>query len=119
MMEGCLGWQGVLVEAQPTSFQRLLKNRGGSLNINMAACEEARVLSFSSGAQTYAKISDSPTGGAKKGRTVQVRFASCVIYMDAYIYIYIYICISHFFSNPAKVAAIASTTGKRGLMDGF
>jgi len=88
-MEGCLGWQGVLVEAQPTSFQRLLKNRGGSLNINMAACEEARLLSFFAGAQPYAKIAGSLTDQDKQGHTVQVRFAFYVYFYIKCIFFYI------------------------------
>ena len=69
MMEGCLGCQGVLVEAQPSSFKHLLMNRGSTLNINMAACEDTRVLNFTSSIRTFAKIADATV---HQSHTVQV-----------------------------------------------
>ena len=37
-LEGCLGWRGVLVEAQPSSFANVRRHRQSTLNLRLASC---------------------------------------------------------------------------------
>lgn len=37
--ENCLGWSGVLIEANPANFNKLRHNRKSTHNLHMAACE--------------------------------------------------------------------------------
>eukprot|EP00956_Cyclotella_meneghiniana_P015113 scaffold22931_cov50-Cyclotella_meneghiniana.AAC.3 len=39
MFEQCLGWNGLLIEANPTSFTKLLENRPCAITIGEAACK--------------------------------------------------------------------------------
>lgn len=66
LFEGCLGWRGVLVEAQPHRFKELRQRRPSSLNLQMAACEAAATVNFSAYAWAGASIVR-PTGGAGAG----------------------------------------------------
>lgn len=71
IMEGCLGWRGALIEAQPTSFRRMRKNRGGSMNIHMAACQNATTVQFMDTPATFAKLDPNASQGPRR-RTVSV-----------------------------------------------
>ena len=46
-LEACLGWRGLLVEANPSSFAKLRLKRPGMLGIQAAACVEHRTVTFS------------------------------------------------------------------------
>ncbi len=41
--EHALGWRGVHIEASPPSYDKLVVNRPGQLNIHVAVCDKARV----------------------------------------------------------------------------
>ena len=41
-LEHCLGWRGLLIEGQPTNFERLRKNRPSMLAIGSAICPSGR-----------------------------------------------------------------------------
>ena len=45
-LERVLGWKGVLIEASPTSFTKLKKNRPGQLHINAAVCARKQTVHF-------------------------------------------------------------------------
>jgi hypothetical protein len=45
-LERVLGWKGVLIEASPTSFSELKKNRPGQLHINAAVCAREQTVHF-------------------------------------------------------------------------
>lgn len=44
--ENCLGWSGVLIEANPANFNKLRHNRKSTHNLHMAACEYERTIDF-------------------------------------------------------------------------
>ena len=44
--ERCLGWTGVLVEANPANFNKLRHNRKTTHNLHMAACQYEKMISF-------------------------------------------------------------------------
>ena len=45
LFEHCFGWRGILIEASPDEFDRLLRNRPASLNLRLAGCStEGTVL---------------------------------------------------------------------------
>lgn len=44
--EKALGWRAINVEANPQNYADLVKNRPGSLNLNVALCGESRTLHF-------------------------------------------------------------------------
>ena len=46
LYERCLGWRGLLIEAQPTNFAALLTNRPATLNLNVAVCEKPGTVRF-------------------------------------------------------------------------
>jgi len=50
-LETCLGWRGILVEALPQNFERLIQQRPRSLNLRVAACASHSVVSFSDSTQ--------------------------------------------------------------------
>ena len=79
--EQCLGWRGILVEAQPQSFGRVLKNRPFTLNIRVATCPAHGSVLYSGSAQSFARIGGNGTDGAvgvlrTKGGTPPIR-VSC------------------------------------------
>jgi hypothetical protein len=45
-LERVLGWKGVLIEASPTSFSELQKNRPGQLHVNAAVCAREQTVHF-------------------------------------------------------------------------
>lgn len=60
VLERCFGWRGVLVEAHPLHFSRLITNRRASLNLHFAVCDSSSGggwVSYSRGANTGAKAS--------------------------------------------------------------
>ena len=77
VLEGCLGWQGVLVEANPTSFRALRAARPASLNIHMAACATAGSLNFSQKSTTMAKIRSSHDRKSGDGPSEQMVPVPC------------------------------------------
>jgi hypothetical protein len=44
--EKLLGWRGVHIEASPSSFQALARNRPNQLNVHAAVCDRARVVHY-------------------------------------------------------------------------
>ena len=54
-LERCLGWKGVLIEAERHNFAKLLGNRPSTLNLRLAACEQHTHLSFTDHAATFAR----------------------------------------------------------------
>jgi hypothetical protein len=63
--EQCLGWRGVLVEAQPTAFMKVLKNRPSALNIRVAgSCPAHGFVQFSGEAAAFSRIGGNGTDGA-------------------------------------------------------
>ena len=46
LYEHCLGWRGVLVEANPDVFPRLTRNRPHTLNLRVAACRRHGYVNF-------------------------------------------------------------------------
>ena len=64
--ERCLGWRGILVEAQPYNFEQLLRYRHAALSIRLAVCRNFGVLSFTTDGGTAAKrIQNRQDGGLK------------------------------------------------------
>ena len=45
-LERCLGWRGVLIEALPHNFDRLIRNRPRSINLRTAACADFTTVNF-------------------------------------------------------------------------
>ena len=62
--EQCLGWRGILVEAQPQSFRTLLRNRPFTLNIRVAICPAHGFVRFSGDAKSFSRIGGNGTDGA-------------------------------------------------------
>jgi FkbM family methyltransferase len=62
--EGCLGWRGVLVEAMPRLFRRVVEQRRSSLNLRLAACERHGWVNFTNFEEGYASISKAVTSFA-------------------------------------------------------
>jgi FkbM family methyltransferase len=62
--EQCLGWRGILVEAQPQSFRQVLRNRPSTLNIRVAACPAHSSVMFSGDAVSFARAGGNGTDGA-------------------------------------------------------
>ena len=62
--EQCLGWRGILVEAQPQSFRTLLRNRPFTLNIRVATCPAHGYVRFSGDAKSFSRIGGNGTDGA-------------------------------------------------------
>jgi len=62
--EQCLGWRGILIEAQPKSFTKVLKNRPSALNIRVAACPAHGSVQFSGDANSYSRIGGNGTDGS-------------------------------------------------------
>jgi FkbM family methyltransferase len=60
--QNCLGWDGVLIEAQPHSFNRIGKVRPGVSSVHAAVCTSSKTVHFSRRAGTDAKIVASDTG---------------------------------------------------------
>lgn len=54
VFERCLGWRGVLVEGEPSSFERLRENRPRTLNLRLAACGDQPMHSVASMASDQA-----------------------------------------------------------------
>lgn len=70
VLEACLGWQGVLVEAHPSYFKYLRVNRPASLNLRLAACREAHGwVRFNAHKWTGAMILDGTKTGDNKETT--------------------------------------------------
>ena len=46
VFDRCLGWRGVLVEAQPSLFRRMSKYRSGALNLHAASCAQFQTINF-------------------------------------------------------------------------
>lgn len=46
VFDRCLNWTGVLVEASPASFEKLLQARPNAVKINAAVCEEYSFVPF-------------------------------------------------------------------------
>lgn len=62
--EQCLGWRGVLVEAQPKSFMKVLKNRPSALNIRVAgSCPTHGFVQFSGEAAAFSRIGGNGADG--------------------------------------------------------
>ena len=56
-VEHCLGWDGLLIEAQPTAFAQLKENRPGVLTLHAAACTgNATHVTFVDSGDTNGKI---------------------------------------------------------------
>lgn len=55
--EQCLGWRGILIEAQPNEFSKVLGNRPYTLNMRMAACRNHGSVRFTTGG-TAARVRD-------------------------------------------------------------
>ena len=55
--EGCLGWRGVLVEAMPRLFRRVVEQRRSTLNLRLAACARHGWANFTNFEEGYASIS--------------------------------------------------------------
>ena len=47
LLEKCFGWNGILVEAQPQSFQHLMQAPRNVVRVHAAACESGRNISMS------------------------------------------------------------------------
>ena len=62
--EQCLGWRGILVEAQPQSFRTLLGNRPFTLNIRVATCPTHGSVRFSGDAKSFSRIGGNGSDGA-------------------------------------------------------
>ena len=62
--EQCLGWRGILVEAQPQSFRTLLGNRPFTLNIRVATCPAHGSVRFSGDAKSFSRIGGNGSDGA-------------------------------------------------------
>jgi len=62
--EQCLGWRGILVEAQPKSFEQVLRNRPSTLNIRVATCPAHSSVQFSGDANSFSRIGGNGSDGA-------------------------------------------------------
>ncbi|CAE7532321.1 unnamed protein product [Symbiodinium natans] len=61
-LEQCLGWKGILIEANPRMFKRMKQLRPGTLNIRSAICREAGHVKFAGnhpGAHIATELDDS------------------------------------------------------------
>ena len=73
IFEACLGWQGVLIEAQPLAFASLKRNRPRSLNLRMAACRhDAGWVDYTSTETSTARVAGAARGQPRPERTIRV-----------------------------------------------
>ena len=75
VFDRCLNWTGVLVEASPASFEKLLQARPNAVKINAAVCEEYSFVPFTASGFYGGRIQRGTTT-AERGATPTERARS-------------------------------------------
>ena len=57
-LEACLGWTGLLVEANPSNFAKLERSPRSARKVHAAACAEGRTVRMSTAGETVAVVVD-------------------------------------------------------------
>ena len=56
-LESCLGWKGLMIEGNPTTFKKLQRNRPNTVKISSAICDKTTTVNFKGG-DTMAHVDD-------------------------------------------------------------
>ncbi len=71
-LERCLGWNGLLIEAQPMLYGKVVRNRPNVSKVHTALCADTRLVNFSAKAATFSRRAEHAADGWGSGLMVEV-----------------------------------------------